>query len=154
MEDAQDTLITAPVNVSQLLREAVGATRQYDLADVVDPELAGPIRGSAKLIHTNRGVLVRGTLSVEVRLTCSRCLGTFSQRIDSTAEEEFLPTVDVHSGLAVPQSQESDEFTIDDKNTLDLGELIRQYTLLNSPMKPLCRPDCSGTKEMNGNGGT
>jgi uncharacterized protein len=67
------------------------------------------------------------------------------------AEEEFLPISD-DSALSSPE--QSGEFTIDDNNILDLGELIRQYVLLNLPMKPLCRPDCPGMKEENSNAAT
>jgi uncharacterized protein len=50
----------------------------------------------------------------------------------------------VSGDLALSSSEQSGKFTIDNKKILDLSELIRQYTLLNLPMKPLCRPDCPG----------
>jgi uncharacterized protein len=67
-------------------------------------------------------------------------------------EEEFLPISDVTGDLTPSSQEQSEGFTIDNKNILDLGELIRQYTLLNLPMKPLCRPDCPGMKEANSHG--
>jgi len=70
------------------------------------------------------------------------------------AEEEFLPILDTAGSLALSLAEQAEEFTIDAKNILDLSELIRQYTLLDLPMKPLCRPDCSGMKEANSHGAT
>ncbi|TET41730.1 MAG: DUF177 domain-containing protein, partial [Dehalococcoidia bacterium] len=90
------------------------------------------------------GVLVQCKLTAEVKLICSRCLDTFLLPISFTAEEEFIPISDVSGDLALSSPEQSEEFIIDNKNILDLSELIRQYTLLNLPMKPLCRPDCSG----------
>ena len=154
MEGIETKLVRAPVNVAQLLKEPVGSTRSYDLIEMIEDESEDLVQGSAQLIHTDRGILVRGLLRVEIELTCSRCLSRFSSTLDFAVEEEFLPTVDMSSGLALLPPEQAEEFTIDSKNILDLGELIRQYTLLNLPMKPLCRPDCSGIKEMNRNGGT
>lgn len=153
-EKIDGQILDALINVAQLLKEPVGSSRSYDIDGAVDGDVKGAVRGSAKFIHTSRGVLVRCTLAAEVQLTCSRCLSTFSQPLSFTIEEEFLPTIDIGTGIALSSMEESDELTIDDKNILDLGELIRQYTLLSLPMKPLCRPDCSGIKEMNSYGAT
>ncbi|MFO7772909.1 MAG: DUF177 domain-containing protein [Dehalococcoidia bacterium] len=154
MEKIEGDLLRASTNVAQLLKEPIGSSRTYDIDGTIDGEVEGPVQGRVKLIHTNRGVLAQGELSVAVKLECSRCLNTFSCHLGFTAEEEFLPTVDMASGLALSSAEESDEFTIDSKHILDLGELIRQYTLLNLPMKPLCHPDCSGIKETNSYGTT
>ncbi len=136
--------LTALINVTQLLKEPVGSSQNYDISGVIDEEVEGNVEGKAKLIHTDQGVLVQCKLTTEVKLICSRCLDTFSLPIDFTAEEEFNPVIDVSGDLALSSSEQSEEFTIDNKNILDLSELIRQYTLLNLPMKPLCRPDCPG----------
>jgi uncharacterized protein len=136
--------LIALLNVAQLLKEPVGSTQSYDISGVIDEEVEGSVEGKAKLIHTSQGVLVQCKLTAEVKLICSRCLDMFLVPITFTAEEEFLPVSDVLGDLALSSPEQSEEFTIDDKNILDLSELIRQYALLNLPMKPLCRPDCPG----------
>jgi uncharacterized protein len=142
------------IDVAQLLKEPVGSSQSHDISGIIDEEVEGFVEGKVKLIRTSRGVLVQGKLTVEAKLTCSRCLDTFLCPIGFTVEEEFLPTVDVSTGLALSSPEKSDGCTIDSNNILDLGELIRQYTLLNLPMKPLCRPDCPGMKETNSYGST
>jgi uncharacterized protein len=136
--------LRASINVSQLLKEAVGSSQSHDISGTIGEEIEGFVEGTVKLIHISRGVLAQCKLTAEVKLICSRCLDTFLCPISFTAEEEFLPISDVSGDLALSAPEQSEEFTIDDKNILDLSELIRQYILLNLPMKPLCRLDCPG----------
>jgi uncharacterized protein len=136
--------LIALINVAQLLKEPIGSTQSYDISGMIDEEVEGSVEGKAKLIHTSQGVLAQCELTAEVKLICSRCLDTFLVPISFTAEEEFLPASDVLGDSGLSSTEQSEEFTIDDKNILDLSELIRQYALLNLPMKPLCRPDCPG----------
>jgi uncharacterized protein len=136
--------LKALINVTQLLKEPVGSSQSHDINGVLGDEIEGSIEGTAKIIHTTRGVFVQCDLNAELRLVCSRCLEAFLCPISFTAEEEFLPVADVSDDLALCSREQSEGFTIDDRNIVDLGELIRQYVLLNLPMKPLCRSDCPG----------
>ncbi|MEE8637291.1 MAG: DUF177 domain-containing protein [Dehalococcoidia bacterium] len=142
------------VNVAQLLKEPVGSTRSHCMSGMMEEEVQGFLEGKVKVVRTSRGVLVQCRLTVQVELVCSRCLDRFLHTMSFAAEEEFLPILDTAGSLALSLAEQSEEFTIDAKNILDLSELIRQYTLLSLPMKPLCRPDCSGMKEANSHGAT
>lgn len=146
--------LKALINVASLLKEPVGSSQSYDVEGVLGDGIEGSVEGRAKMIHITRGVLVECELSAEVKLICSRCLEAFLCPIGLTAEEEFVPVTDVSDDTALSSPERLEQFTIDDRNMLDLGELIRQYVLLNLPMKPLCRPDCSGIKEENSNATT
>jgi uncharacterized protein len=146
--------LKALINVSQLLREPVGSSQSHDISGTIAEEVEGFVEGKAKVIRIGRGVLVQCKLTAEVKLICSRCLNTFLCPMNFTAEEEFLPISDVSGDLPPSLMEQSEEFTINNKNILDLSELIRQYMLLNLPMKPLCRPDCPGIKEANSHGST
>ena len=146
--------LSALINVAQLLKEPAGSSRSYDVDGIIDEEIKGSVTGKVKLIHTNRGVLAQGKLTVETKLVCSRCLNTVLCPISFTAEEEFLLISDLPGDSALDAPEQAEAFTIDRKNIIDLGELIRQYTLLNLPMKPLCRPACPGIKEANSYGTT
>jgi DUF177 domain-containing protein len=146
--------LKALINVTSLLKEPVGSSQSHDISGIINEEVEGFVEGMTKMIHISRGVLVQCKLNAEVKLICSRCLDTFLCPISFTAEEEFLPISDVSDDLALSSPEQSGEFIIDEKNILDLGELIRQYVLLNLPMKPLCRPDCPGVKEANSHGTT
>jgi uncharacterized protein len=135
------------INVSQLLKESIGSSREYKISetiDAVDDNIVIPVKGEVKLIRTNRSILVQGKLYVSVEATCSRCLDVFSCPLELNIAEEFFPLLDMGSGYPLPSPEESDSFTIDEHQILDLTEAIRQYTLLAIPMKPLCREDCTG----------
>jgi uncharacterized protein len=95
-------------------------------------------------MRTQRGILVKCELDAEVELTCSRCLSRFQHPLQIKFEEEFLPTVDIHSGVPLPAPEEAGSFTIDERHTLDLAEPIRLYALMAVPMKALCDEHCAG----------
>ncbi len=57
-------------------------------------------------------------------------------------EEEFFPVIDITSGTHLHPPP--DEFTIAENHILDLNEAIRQYIIMNTPTRLLCRPDCPG----------
>jgi uncharacterized protein len=146
--------LKALINVTQFLKEPLGSSQSHDISGTISEEVKGFVEGKAKVIRISRGVLVQCKLTAEVELICSRCLNTFLCPISFTAEEEFLPISDVYGNLARSSPEQSEGLTIDNKNILDLSELIRQYILLNLPMKPLCRPNCPGIKEANSHGAT
>jgi uncharacterized protein len=135
------------MNVSQLLRDPIGSTRNFHVDEVVDITGDGnnqKIQGDCHMLRTQRSVLVKCALITEVELTCSRCLGIFRHPLKIRFEEEFLPTLDAQSGMPLPPPEESGAFTIDEQHTLDLTEAVRQYFLLAIPMKALCKKDCAG----------
>ncbi|MBA7643109.1 hypothetical protein ES703_50820 [subsurface metagenome] len=133
------------INVSQLLKEPIGATRDYRVSEIVDITGDGRmVQGEVKLLRTHRGILVRGVLRTEVELTCSRCLSPFNFPVTLNIGEEYIPTVDVVSGVPLSSPEEPGSFIIDEHHVIDLTEAIRQYSLLVIPMKPLCREDCAG----------
>lgn len=135
------------MNVSQLLRDPIGSTRNYHVDEVVDITGDGnnhKIQGDCRLLRTQRSILVKCAVKTEAELTCSRCLGNFRQPLKIKFEEEFLPTLDAQSGMPLPAPEESSAFTIDEQHILDLTEALRQYFLLAVPMKALCKKDCAG----------
>ena len=135
------------MNVSQLLRDPIGSTREFQIDEVID--IAGDgkshkIQGDCTLLHIQRSILVKCALNTEVELTCSRCLCKFRQPLRIKFEEEFFPTIDVLSGAPLAPPEASSAFTIDEHHTLDLTEAVRQYILMAIPIKALCKKDCSG----------
>jgi len=141
------TMDNMQLNVSQLLKEAIGATRQYEVEGTVDIEDGGRgsrVQGWVKLTRTNRSILVTGKLQMAVDVVCARCLSTFVCPLDLDIEEEYFPMLDISSGMSLPAPEEPSSFTIDEHQMLDLTEAVRQYAVIAIPMKPLCKPDCPG----------
>ena len=137
------------INVSQLMQEPIGSTREYQLdeeARVLGDEKEDTVRGDCRLLRTRRGILANCSLDSEAELTCSRCLQRYKYPLQIKFEEEFLPTIDVTSGLALPDvpPDDANAFRIDENHILDLTDAVRQYALMTVPMKPLCKQDCAG----------
>lgn len=137
-------------NVSQLLKDHVGATRHYQLhEEIADLDSAlkplTALNGKVDLIRTHDGVLVRANLHTTVELSCSRCLTTFAMPVRFQIDEEFHPTLDILTGARLPQTDDTDEATqIDLHHHLDLSEIVRQDLTLALPLVPLCRSTCQG----------
>ena len=135
-------------NVAQLLKESTGSTRRCEVDDTLylDEIAECIVKGQAELIRTKRGILVRGNFVGMVSLMCSRCLAIFESPLLLRIEEEFLPSIDVNTGIALSLDADDDPgtFVIDGHHVLDLSEALRQYGLIAVPMKPLCQPDCAG----------
>jgi uncharacterized protein len=133
------------INVSQLLKGAIGSVRNYDVDETVAAEGCDyAVKGIVTLMRTDHGILVKGKLVTMTGLTCSRCLNAFECPLTLEIEEVYFPKIDVTSGSPVDGPDDPGAFTIDERNILDLTDSIRQYALLAVPMKPLCRPDCAG----------
>lgn len=135
------------INVSQLLKASIGTTREFSLNDpvaIMENNTESHVEGMIKLTKTHRGVLAQGIVDTSVQLECSRCLNTFKKILTVNIEEEFFPSLDINSGTALEQPDDTGSFIIDAHHILDLSEAIRQNALLAIPMKPLCREDCAG----------
>jgi len=135
-------------NVAQLLKEAVGSKREYRIDGRIDSDDDGDeitLQGQLSIMRTDKGLLVGADLDASVRIVCSRCLRKSPNPMTFVIDEEYLPAVDINTGESVHvQDTWEGSFTIDPHHILDLTEAVRQYTLTNTPMKPLCREDCQG----------
>jgi uncharacterized protein len=137
-------------NVSGLLQEAPGATREIAVRDRylavgADVELAGPVDGVLRLQRTNRGILLRGSLDAPVRRTCSRCLEPYVETVSVLLAEEYLPTLDPQRGVPLPPPAPDEEaLAIDAQHQIDLTPVLHDELALSEPMHPLCRPECPG----------
>lgn len=126
--------------MASLLEEPVGSKMSFGI-DEAQQELAEDVRvdfvrGTVEFTRTNRGIFAEGQLHSQVQLECARCLETFSQPLDFRLEAQF--------GLPPIKPQGEAIFPIGVKGILDLTEALREYILLNLPMRPLCKPDCRG----------
>ena len=135
------------INVSQLLKEAIGSVRNYEVSgtvDIADGGNGNPVQGEVRLTRTDRSILVKGKLYLTVDIACSRCLSLYNCPLVLDIEEEYFPVLDIVSGATLPSLDEPSSFTIDEHQVLDLTEAARQYAVMAIPMKPLCRNDCPG----------
>lgn len=130
------------INVAQQLKNSIGDVRHCSVDDTSDEGF--PIQGDAKLVLTNRSILVTGRFRIVSNHICIRCLVEFEHSTEFEIEEEFFFTRDILTGLSVPLANYADGFIIGEDHVLDLSEAIRQNFLLNLPANPVCHSECSG----------
>lgn len=136
-------------NVAGLLKDAVGAAREYHVQERLSPAedgfvLTAPVEGSVRLTRTQRGVLVTARLHSTAEQACCRCLEQVASPVVLSIKEEFLQTLDIATGLEVNAPKDDPAVLIDDHHEISLDDLLRQYLLTELPMHPLCRSDCRG----------
>lgn len=138
------------VNVAGLLKEQIGATRDYrlllDRLELDGETAAQQIAGDVRLTRLRDGVLARVVANGSAPLTCARCLREYAQPFAVSFDEEFRQTVDVRTGLGLGSDagDDAESSFIDENHVLDLREPLRQEILVALPMRPDCGPDCPG----------
>lgn len=150
------------LNVASLLQEDVGARRDVSIelsTFPLDEDLAATdTTGDLRLTRIRTGVLAQGKVSGVVELECARCLTEYEQPFTTGFAEEFHQTVDVRNGSGVTaprvkrltEDDDDDEiaFEINDSHEMDMTELLRQWILLELPMRPDCGDACPGPPEV------
>ena len=137
-------------NVAQLLKENIGASRQFGIDGSlydIDENNPGATRvlGRVKFLRSARGILATGSAHLSLVQACRRCLQLTETEVRFQFEEEFVPSVDVSTGVRLAlSSEDSPELVVDEHHTLDLTEVLRQYAILAASDWALCRPDCKG----------
>jgi uncharacterized protein len=137
------------INVAGLLGDSVGAIRTIAIDDATLPlpddlVLSAPIRGTIRLTHENRGVLVDARLTTALAGECARCLRPLQTPVEIVLDEEYLPSVDLASGRPVDDTTEPEALRLTDHHEVDLEPSVRDAISLAEPIAPLDRPDCPG----------
>lgn len=100
------------------------------------------------LYKTCGNVQVGGGVEVDLTPPCDRCLEPFDRHLSVPVEVTLSPADEV---ATEGEEDEEVELTEDDLNfsfyegdEIDLGDLIRQFLLLEVPIRHLCAEDCKG----------
>ncbi len=128
-------------NVAQLLREEIGARRAHQFAEPTlpldDSLTLRTITGDVRFTRTATGVYAQVTAHGTVTLTCVRSLEPFDYPVSVTFADEFHSLVDVITSTRLAKPTEEDPFMLTESHMADVGEAIREYTLLALPIKPV-----------------
>ncbi len=126
-------------NVGFLINQPVGTYREipfeFEQLTLWDDFPASDLAGTARVSKTGQGILVEGDFRAVTSVECVRCLTEFQQPVHTQFQELFAFRSDqaTDSGLVLPEN-----------GNIDLAPLVREYLLLEVPIKPICRPDCRG----------
>lgn len=91
--------------------------------------------GQVHISRTPQGLLFEGQFKATAPSECVRCLDPFDQYLEIKFDEvySYKSMNFTESGLYVPED-----------GNIDMSPVVREYFLLASPIKPLCKPDCKG----------
>lgn len=127
------------LNVGFIVHEEVGYKHEfpfeYEQIQIADDLDLRHFEGVATIGRTPQGLIVQADFSAETTLECVRCLNEFEYGLNWNLTElyAFNKKSVSESGLILP-----------DNAHIDLQPLIREYALLEIPIKPICKPTCKG----------
>lgn len=135
-------LPTLPLSRDRLREGPVRVTAELELTGEWGPpgfELRAAPRVDVTAEESQgEGVALRGTLTVPLVETCSRCLTRVERDREIEIDLRFEPGLDRwDEGPAL--------YALDgNRDELDVGPALREELILALPDYPLCRPDCRG----------
>ena len=126
------------INVGFIIHEEAGYAHEipFEIEKIKldDLELQN-LTGLITIGRTPQGLVVQGNFSADTQLECVRCLKEFT----------FPLTWEITDLYAFNKKSISEsELLVPDDAHLDLAPLVREYALLEIPIKPLHDPDCKG----------
>jgi uncharacterized protein len=127
------------LNVGFIVHQEVGYHHEfpfeYEQIQIADDLDLHQLQGTALVGRTPQGLILQGKFKAQTTLECMRCLISFDHPLqwEMTELYAFKSNSVSESGLLLP-----------DDAHIDLGPLIREYALLEFPIKPICKPDCKG----------
>lgn len=133
------------LNVGFLYNQARGSFRDFPF-DLPYMQLAEDIRtdqitGNIRISRTSEGLLLQGDFHTHIPATCVRCLEDFDQSLHVEFTDLYV--------FPKPRSyedtgEEAPEFVLPEDGYIDVGPLLKEYLLLEIPIKPLHDPNCKG----------
>jgi uncharacterized protein len=127
------------LNVGFIIHAEVGYVHEFPFAlerlRLGDELELNGLTGLVNVGRTPQGLLFTGNFAAGTTLECARCLKQFQRRLDWTLTELYAFTEKSisESDLIVPEDAQ-----------IDFMPIIREYALLEVPIRPLCKPGCRG----------
>lgn len=113
------------------------------------PQLEGiritkPFKAILSIKKSGMEVLIKGIVSGEVELQCSRCLKEYIMPVKTTVEVSYHPIEEINKEELVELKRNEMDVDFYRDSEIDTENIIRDQILLAIPMKPLCSEDCKG----------
>lgn len=105
---------------------------QYEL--YFDKPFVSPVSVKGEVFNRAGIVTLTYTVSFVLKLSCDRCLDSFSRDFSFTINQILVTSLNT----------DNDEYILVEDSALDLDELVLSDILLNLPAKLLCSKDCKG----------
>ncbi len=109
-------------------------------------EIRKPFKVNIEITKDKEGYKLRINVEGAVELECSRCLEIFEKEV-SQNKTRFLQNVPNEEGVFMLKPKDLEVTFMEEPDTVDIAELVREEIILSIPMKPLCSPNCGGIPE-------
>jgi len=130
------------LDVSYLVKGSPGTYKEFDFTF---PQLSFPddlllvdIKGLITVSVTEDGVVVDGKINAVTELSCSRCLDPYWQPVNIEFTEIFSSHPVDHA------ENDLGEQPLPADGSIDLTPIIRDYALLDIPIRQVCKDECKG----------
>ena len=128
------------INVGFIVHQEVGYNHEFPFefeSIALGEDLSlDEFSGSIEVGRTSQGLVTTGNFEGETTLECVRCLNDFTYTLNWGITELFA----FNSELV----NDEDVLPLPDSAQIDFGPILREYALLEIPIKPLHSPDCKG----------
>ena len=126
------------INVGFIIHADIGYVSEFPFEfDEVKLEdlVLRQFSGAAQVGRTPQGLILTGAFEGNTDLECVRCLKSYSHHLiwNFTELYSFSHKAVSETDLIIPEDAQ-----------IDLAEMLREYALLEVPIKPICKPDCKG----------
>jgi uncharacterized protein len=114
----------------------------------VDPEegvLRKDVHVQGSLSKVGREVILKGSVSTEMEMVCSRCLEPVHYKVRSKVSSRYVPgqeTDNLDADIELRASDIEIEYYSGDR--VDLTQAVYDQMMLSLPLARLCRVDCQG----------
>ena len=134
------------------LTDIAGASRRFDFElspdelDLEDSDLSlkSGVHVTGEVEKTAAELMVRGSITGDGEIECSRCLDPVEQKLKIDFQVSFV-TPEHFSADKENEVGEADLDTdILEGDRIDIKDIVREQILLNIPEQVFCRPDCKG----------
>jgi uncharacterized protein len=129
------------------LRKNTGESRRFEFKEDIPPfEIDGtqvtftePALVHLEVTNTGISLAVKGEISGQLELICSRCLEPFNYTMKTNFEEQYR-----HISEAEDNNDDDRNYQVYEEDYIDLTDTVRENLILSLPMKPVCSHGCMG----------
>jgi len=136
------------VDIAQIPAEGLDINFCED-GDFLDPSggrvsLLRPVEALLHLSRSPAGVCVRGQVSSDLRLHCSRCNELFTLPVREGFEVEYRKPPEASGDGEYELGADELDISFLEEEKINVVGLVRENVLLALPVQPLCHDDCRG----------
>ena len=106
--------------------------------------IESPINVKIEIYRVGQKYVINGVFKGALRVICDRCLGKYSQEIESEFNSFLIPAPENVEKVELELMEEDMEAVFIRDDEINLHDLIREQLYLSLPIKCLCRNNCLG----------